>query len=92
MEQGQYQEIIDVSEAFMLSSKCLEARVNILKVIFEGIMLNLKRSSSKSLYKQQNVQQMIYALNEIIKKDYSFAQILDDNKKIDDFQMHLAPL
>lgn len=57
--------------------------------------MNLKKSTSKSLYRLVNVQLLTQAVNEIIKKDYSFSMILNESKnsqELFNFHMFIDPL
>ena len=95
IESGQYKEVIEWAENFMVSSRVLGRKENILQVIFEGVVANLKKPSSKSLYRIVNVQLLTLSINEIIKKDYSFAMIINNSQsssELFNFHQYLEPL
>ena len=95
IESGQYKEVIEWAENFMVSSRVLGRKENILQVIFEGVVANLKKPSSKSLYRMVNVQLLTLSINEIIKKDYSFAMIINNSQsssELFNFHLYLEPL
>ena len=95
IESGQYKEMIEWAENFMVASRVLGKKENILQVIFEGVVANLKKPSSKSLYRMVNVQLLTLSINEIIKKDYSFAMIINNSQcssELFNFHLYLEPL
>ncbi len=95
IESGQYKEVIEWAENFMVASRVLGKKENILQVIFEGVVANLKKPSSKSLYRMVNVQLLTLSINEIIKKDYSFAIIINNSQsssELFNFHLYLEPL